>query len=621
MKLYRSFVGSRAIERGRRLPAEPLPGNHPLETALPVTVESPWERLQTHFLRHEFLAAMTLVIVASIAAIAPMLVLGTVSGRDFPFHLASWMDVARQWHEGTIYPQWAELANWGFGEPRFVFYPPGSWMLGAALGSLLPLKAVPTFFVWLVLIGAGLSMFLLARESMPRQQAALAAMLFAANPYHLLLVYYRSDFAELLASAFFPLLPWGVMRIARGGWRAVPALASVVAFIWLSNAPAAVIAVYSLAFLCVVVYAVRRELPLLMYGSLAIAGGFGLAAFYILPAAHQRAWVQINQALTDGLRPEQNFLFSRATSMAVNTDFNLKISCVVLLMGVLIAVAAVHLAKSAAITRLHYWLLLALGAMSFFMMFRFSRSLWELVPELHFVQFPWRYAVPLGVTFAFFLGAVAGKVRSLSILAVCVFVFAGPLAKILLAVARPSSWKKAEISELQRSIDTGRGYRGTPEYLPNGSNVKALEDAGIQTGTARQGPNQVAMTSQRVDQNTFRVQAKASREIALNLFDYPTWQVDVDGSRMNPKRTDKDGRIVVAVPAGNHLMHIFLQREWHAKVGIAISIATAVFLSCLIFLAWRPKESSAQPEGKFERSLPTATVQSQALPMGNNEHS
>src|ERR1700675_675870 len=110
MKLYRSLVGSRGTERGRRLPAEPLQESHPLQSPLPVQIQSPWERLQTHFLRREFLTATIFVIVASIAVISPMLVLGTVAGRDFPFHLGSWMDVARQWHEGTIYPQWAELA-------------------------------------------------------------------------------------------------------------------------------------------------------------------------------------------------------------------------------------------------------------------------------------------------------------------------------------------------------------------------------------------------------------------------------------------------------------------------------------------------------------------------------
>jgi hypothetical protein len=213
------------------------------------------------------------------------------------------------------------------------------------------------------------------------------------------------------------------------------------------------------------------------------------------------------------------------------------------------------------------------------------------------VQFPWRYAVPLAVAFAFFLGAIAGKFRSLAIAAVCLFVFAGPIAKILLAVARPSSWKKAEISQLQASIDSGMGYRGTPEYLPSGANLGALENAGIRTGNASQGSGEFAVTDE-VDRKTFRVQFEEPREIALNLFDYPTWQIDVDGSRITPKRTDRDGRILVDIPAGNHLVHVFLQRKWDATLGIAISLATAVLLSCLSFMAWRQNDRPAQPENR-----------------------
>lgn len=126
------------------------------------------------------------------------------------------MDAASQWREGIVYPRWAEWANWGFGEPRFVFYPPASWMIGAALGTVLPWAMAPGAFIWLTLIVAGMSMWKLAREWIPGSQAIVAAVLFELNPYHLVIVYYRSDFAELLASAFLPLMLWGALRVGRG---------------------------------------------------------------------------------------------------------------------------------------------------------------------------------------------------------------------------------------------------------------------------------------------------------------------------------------------------------------------------------------------------------------------
>src|SRR5258708_20144484 len=130
-------------------------------------------------------------------------------------------------------------------------------------------------------------MFRAARVALASRKAVLVAGLFAASPYHLLVVYYRSDFAELLASAFFPLLPLGVVWVAREGWRRVPFLALVMALIWLSNAPAAVIAVYSLVFIFLVAYLVQRDLRLLVYGAVATPGGFGLLAFYLFPPPPQ----------------------------------------------------------------------------------------------------------------------------------------------------------------------------------------------------------------------------------------------------------------------------------------------------------------------------------------------
>ncbi len=125
----------------------------------------------------------------------------------------SWMEVAQQWHAGILYPRWAAGAHSAYGEARFIFYPPASWTLGAALGSLLPWPAVPGTLNWLALTLSGCSMFLLATEWLPRRDAIFAAALYAANPYYVVVVYWRSAFAELLAGALLPLLLLFVLRI------------------------------------------------------------------------------------------------------------------------------------------------------------------------------------------------------------------------------------------------------------------------------------------------------------------------------------------------------------------------------------------------------------------------
>ena len=355
--------------------------------------------------------SLLLIVVAASAVVAPMLFLGNASGHDFAFHVASWMDVAGQWHEGIAYPRWAEWANWGFGEPRFIFYPPASWMLGAALGKVLPWKIVPGAFIWLTLILSGVSMWRLAREWLPRSQAIAAAVIFVVNPYQLVVVYYRSDFAELLASALFPFLILAALRVVRGGqrleWKSISSLAVVFAGVWLSNAPAAVIATYSLVVVLVAGCLLQRRFRPSLAGGAATVLGFGLAALYILPAAFEQRWIQIGQVMADNLSFAQNFLFTRSIDPEF-AFFNWKVSGVALGMFLLGGVAAVF---SARYRREHeglWWTMIALTIASIILMFPASYWLWRYLPKLQFVQFPWRWLIALGVPYSFFLASAIG---------------------------------------------------------------------------------------------------------------------------------------------------------------------------------------------------------------------
>jgi hypothetical protein len=541
---------------------------------------------------------------ACLLAISPFFWWGSPSGHDFEFHLFSWMEVLGQWKQGVVYPRWAGLAHFGYGEARFLFYPPASWTLGAALGAVLPWGIVPGAYCWIVIMLAGAAMYRLARQWLRPADALFAAVFYAANPYHLLIIYWRSAYAELLASALLPLLLLCLLRIQepvdaeadQSTFRPTLQLSLVLAAAWLTNAPAAVMIHYSTAGLALL-FAARemyrkdspersrasRTMRPLARTAIAIVLGAGLASFYLLPAIYEQRWVDISQVMAPGVRPQDNFLFTITTDPDHNR-FNLLVSTVALAEIVVLGFAVWFSRRSA--TRQtkntawqNPWLpLSAWGVATTLFLLSISNLFWQHLPKFRFVQLPFRWLLCLNAALAMLLTFAAKRWTSRLLASVLL------LAVLLVAGYRIQGpwWDSSDdIEEMSDAVHSGTGYEGTDEYVPVGADAYELnkdlpivsddDGAAVPTKMLAWGP-----TEKHLIVNTAEPQ-----DLTLRLFSYPAWGVVVNGKSVETEKTDNTKLMVIPVAAGESDIRIYFRRTTDRLVGKATSLLSLVVLITL----------------------------------------
>ncbi|HEV7513592.1 MAG TPA: hypothetical protein VGO27_17985 [Candidatus Acidoferrum sp.] len=522
------------------------------------------------------------IAVCSGIAVMPMLIFGyRADSHDLNAHVSSWMEAAQQFRQLNLIPRWAAEANYGFGEPRFMFYPPLSWMLGGMLGLLLPWRIVPAVFVWLTLITAGLSMWKCARAWLPPFHADIAAVLFALNPYAIITAYIRCAYAELLASAFFPLLVWAALRRHASTRKQFAIVAAILAVIWLTNYPAGVIATYSLVVLLLVVSFLRNSWRIAVSGAASILLALGLDAAVLLPATWETRWIEINAITPNIFLPWHNFIFTRQNTDLMIT-FNQKIS----FLAVVLMVAAMFAIRLGRRVREHnlsmWWSLAALAAVSSFMMLPVSKVFWQHLPALRFVQFPWRWLFPLALTVSLLTAAVFTSLhRKWPIwLAVgcALFVLDGRI------VLTKQPFTTRAITYLESAIRNATGYEGLPEYAPVGSHrAEVTKD---QPPVAVLGQQSTISTRLRVEEwsperKLISLDSREPVDLDFKLFAYPTWHATLNKADTNILTNPDTGQIRLHVPAGPNSIAITWRSSWDVTAGVILSLLAFMTLVSL----------------------------------------
>ncbi len=330
---------------------------------------------------------------------------------------------------------------------------------------------------------------------------------------------------------------------------------------------------------------------------LALGLGAGMALPYLGPSLAEIPLVHLERARTGAYEPTRHFLSpSQLLRLPPLRDERWGNRPPVLTVGLHQALLALpSLAYVLSRRRRRLWIKAqwgwATGWMLALLMWPISRPLWEALPVLSYLQFPWRWLGPLGVVIALLIGCaievIPSTARWPAAYASALALILGTLGLIYDGGSR-ASLAQATLQDLHRYERTHSypGLTATGELFPRwvegwpepplaviqayaqGEEPSRLDVAALPVGatirTLRQEP---------LDQ-IWEIRTERSTPIRFWVLGYPGWLVTVDGRPAPIWIEARTGWLWSEIPAGTHRVRLQFQGRWIWRLfdGIALGI-------------------------------------------------
>ncbi len=559
-------------------------------------------------------ATLLLLAIVGAPAAAPLM-RGAPCSDDFAFHLLRLIQLDALLGDGVWISRWAPNMAFGYGYPLFNFYAPLSYYIAALVGLMTPdLEVALRLTLALGIIGAGATTYLLARDYVARLPALAAATAVMYAPYLGYDVYFRGNVAESLAWAAMPLALWAAGRLGRRdgpGWLAAAGI-SYAAVLLTHNVFALIFSPLLALFALAGAWGGRTGRGWRIRRVVAgLALGLALAAFFWLPALLERDLVHSDRLLVP---PDSvywnNFLglgelfappqVSRPDLVNPSPPRGL---------GLLPALLA--LPALAALRRrgtVGWRLFVVAGAALFgygLLTLAPSTPIWDAVPLLEFVQFPWRMLGPAAICLALLVGLgveelrAAGRRSAPMRVAAYLPLIALPLSGLFWFTPRYcpalSDTTAAAIVPFEQATAT-IGTTAGGEYVPRTVTRYPAEPA---TAPFLWPDGPVVSEQRRLPLGMMAsVRASAPFTATAALFAYPGWQATVDGRLVPVAPTPETGLVTFPVPAGEHVVKVRWRETPMRLAADAITAAAALMALALGVAGLRAsrRHEAAAPE-------------------------
>jgi hypothetical protein len=551
-----------------------------------------------------YFKGLVIVLLLSLLATINVWSGGFYDSHDSILHTARIASYTQALREGQFPPSLAPHFFANLGYPIFVYIYPLPY-LSAALLHLLGIPVTLSFQLIMsapFILSAVFFYLFVFRVTAKSLFAVTAATIFTWGTYRLSLLYVRGAFAESFAYLFIPLIFIAILNLVKNRSQAAVG--------WLGLALAGLLLSHQLVaamFLPVIVWFLiyylrksRHKLQITLLFILSLILAFAVSAFIYLPVFFEKNLLHFASAINyyqyhllelwQVFISKWDYYYSNPGTENDGMPFQLGWFHLAILFLALFNLIVILLRKNDRNTKLKkifitlFWSLPIIVSIFIMLDWPVVHWLWQLIPYLRIVDFPWRF---LGVTTVLVSLLYVFKFTSLKPGYQIIIV----LGLVLINVSHLHPLKRLNYDDnyFDNYQETGTAYN---EFLPVSRKIEEQDQplTGLVTINFQAAITPLTAQVQRLQ---YQVDAPAPTKIIFPRLYFPGWHLSMGKTQIpiTPATVTRigvgentqitDGLIMAEIPAGKYFLSlIYTDTPWQ-RIGLVASllgILTTLFL-------------------------------------------
>jgi len=474
-----------------------------------------------------------------------------LAGHDSLTHFIFAENFSKQFWQGNIYPRWLYDINNGLGGPVFLyFFPLQFWV--TSFFSLI-------FNPWTSLLAScglaftigGVGIYkLVSCQSYKPIIALLCALIYITSPYYFAIDFNsRFAFNELWGMALAPFLLFYFLNARFTGF------AICVFLMVISHA-------LSLYMMGVVLFILSfwqiKTIPKMLGAGVL---GIGMAAFFLLPALTQQHLILPKQFSTGLFHYSKHFIFDNDLfkGFKINLEYTAIVTAIYFIISLIKSCNKI------------YWSSIII---CIFLVTPYSELIWQNLPFIDHIQFPWRFLMPATILMVLCLSNFVKNYKSVAFVIIILNILSAHMA-----------FKNQKMPQQYINYNKNNRTPSTEHLLPKWtSNIKKFLHPDSFKPVSEDFENQNYKTSAQVKSfqkhgNIFTINYIADKNETLSIkqFYFPYWEATLNGNK-HDIYPNKNGILQTNLPSGEGELKIKFKPHQTIWYGWLISIFSFMFI-------------------------------------------